>query len=99
MLISNSAAGFPWLKHLENQCYLYIGEILAARPEVEGFRDQGFCGFLKKALTSREEPDISLSIVNSKARLTCLYSRVTCVILARSTVASSIHAMILYVVY
>ena len=53
---------------------------LATKPEVEGFRDQCFvlpeveslrvrvCGFLKKALPSREEPDISLSIMNSKAR-------------------------------
>ena len=48
---------------------------------------------LKKALPSREEPDISLSIVNSEA---C--SRVLCIILARSAVACSIHvAMILYV--
>ena len=49
---------------------------LATRPEVEGFRDPEveslrvqFLGFLKKALPSREEPDISLSILNSKARL------------------------------
>ena len=53
---------------------------LATKPEVEGFRDQCFVlpeveslrvkslWLLKKALPSREEPDISLSIMNSKAR-------------------------------
>ena len=52
---------------------------LATKPEVEGFRDQCFVlpeveslgvksgWLLKKALPSREEPDISLSIMNSKA--------------------------------
>ena len=56
---------------------------LAIKPEVEGFRDQGFVlpelslrvqslWLLEKALPSREEPDISLSIVNSKAHFyTC----------------------------
>ena len=48
------------------------------------------------SLSSKEEPDISLSIVNSKARF--IYSRVTPVLLARSAVALSIHvAMVLYV--
>ena len=61
---------------------LYIGKIhcyLATKPELEGFRDQGFVlpeveslgvqslQLLKKTLPSREEPDISLSIMNSKA--------------------------------
>ena len=36
--------------------------------EVESLIEFAGCGFLKKALPSREEPDISLSIVNSKAR-------------------------------
>ena len=98
---------------LENQCYIYIGEIFASIK----FRKTKFTiiklldlkyksleirvlWFLKKALTSREEPVVSLSIVSSKARLhLALYSGVTRVILARSTVARSIHAMILYVVY
>ena len=98
-----------------NVCW-YIGHCyLATRPEV-GFRDQDFVlqiflkwkalefrvlWFLKKALPSREEPDISLSMVNSKARLHLLYTRarITRVISARSAVARSIHAMILYVVY
>ena len=57
------------------------------RPEIEGFRDEGFvlpeveslgvqfCGFFKTALSSREEPcRHHLSIVNSKA---CFYTRVT----------------------
>ena len=35
-----------------------------------------FCGFLKKALPSREEPDISSSIVNSEARFHLLYIHV-----------------------
>ena len=72
-----------------NVCW-YIGHCyLATRPEV-GFRDQDFVlqiflkwkafefrvlWFLKKALPSREEPDISLSMVNSKARLHLLYTR------------------------
>ena len=62
---------------------------IATRPEV-GFRDQDFVlqiflkwkalefrvlWFLKKALPSREEPDISLSMMNSKARLHLLYTR------------------------
>ena len=59
---------------------LYFLSISATKPEVEGFRDQGFVlpeveslrvqslWLLKKALPSREEPDISLSILNSKAR-------------------------------
>ena len=59
--------------------------------------------FLKKASPSREEPDISLSIVNSEARLHLLYTFILAhyarVISARSAVARSIHAMILYVVY
>ena len=84
MLIAIVLQVFLGSNTFRNQCYLYIGEILAARPEVEGLRDQRFCGFLKKALTSREEPDISLSIVNSKARLTCLYSCVTRIILAKA---------------
>ena len=50
----------------ENKVHCYI----ATRPEVEGFIEirvlcyQGleFRGFVKKALPSREEPDISLSI-------------------------------------
>ena len=54
-----------------------------AKPEVEGFKDQGFVlpkveglrvhslWLLNKALPSREEPDISLSILNSKA---CFYT-------------------------
>ena len=52
---------------LENQCYSSLPlsyKTWSRRPS----RSE-FCGFLKKALTSREEPDISLSIVNSKARL------------------------------
>ena len=53
----------------------------------------GVLCFLKKALTSREEPDISLSTVNSKARLHLLYSS----LLTRAL--RSTHAMILYVVY
>ena len=36
-------------------------------PEVESLRVQ-FLWLLKKALPSREEPDISLSFVNSQAR-------------------------------
>jgi len=36
-------------------------------PEVESLRVQSLW-LLKKTLPSREEPDISLSIVNSKAR-------------------------------
>ena len=48
------------------------------------------------ALPSREEPDISLSIVDSKARLHL--SRITRVILAQSAIARSIHvSVILYV--
>ena len=59
---------------MEKECLATAG-----KPEVEGFRDQGFVlpeveslrvqslWLLKKALPSREEPDISLSIVNSKA--------------------------------
>ena len=55
-------------------------DYLATNPEIEGFRDQGVVlpeveslrvqslWLLKKALPSREEPDISLSIVNGKAR-------------------------------
>ena len=53
---------------------------------VEDFRDQGFvtwsskpyssefCGFLKKASPSREEPEISSSTMNSKARFDLLYT-------------------------
>ena len=55
---------------------------------------------LKKALPSREEPDISLSVVNSKACLHLLYIRVriTHIILAQSMVTCSVGvAMILYV--
>ena len=36
-------------------------------PEVESLRVQSL-RLLKKALPSREEPDISLSVMNSKAR-------------------------------
>ena len=85
------------------QVYCY----LANTGKPEGFRGQGFvlpeiesleirvCGFLKKALPSREEPDISLSIVNSKARF---YTNALHALLARSVVARWIHlAMILYV--
>ena len=39
-------------------------------PEVESFRVQSFVTF-----PSREQPDISLSIVNSKARFHLLYTR------------------------
>ena len=61
----------------------YIGKIhcyLATKPEVEGFRDQKSVlpeveslrvqslWLFKNALPSREEPDISLSILNSQAR-------------------------------
>ena len=61
----------------------YVGKIhcyLATKPEVEGFRDQKSVlpeveslrvqslWLFKNALPSREEPDISLSILNSKAR-------------------------------
>ena len=60
--------------------------------EVESLRVQSLW-LLKKALPSREEPDISLSILNSKAGF-CF----THVLLVRNAVARSIHiAMILYV--
>ena len=67
-------------------------------PEVESLRVQSLW-LLKKALPSREEPDISLSIVNSKACFDPLYTRAdTRVLLVRSVVVRSIHvAMILYV--
>ena len=59
-------------------------------PEVESVRVQSLW-LLKKPLPSREEPDISSSIVNSKARF---YTRA---LLARSEVALFIHlAMILF---
>ena len=62
-------------------------------PEVESPRVQSLW-LVKKALSSREELD-SLSIMNSKA---CLHLCVSCVLLARSVVARSIHvAMIFYV--
>ena len=68
--------------------YVKVHCYLATKPEVEGFRDQGSVlpkveiktlefkvfGFLNlKALPSREESDISLSIVNRKARF-CTHS-------------------------
>ena len=61
-----------WPKHLSS--LLYVGKVhcyLATKPEMENFRDQGFVlseveglrvqslWLLKKALTSREESDIS----------------------------------------
>ena len=56
--------------------------------EVESLRVQSLW-LLKKALPSREEPDISLSILSK---------RFMCVLLARSAVACSIHvAMILHI--
>ena len=75
-----SAAGLSWLEHFQVQCYRKSSLLLSYyRSEVEGFRDQGFVlpqveslrvqslWLLKKALPSREEPDVSLSTVNSKA--------------------------------
>ena len=41
---------------------LYIGEFFVSRLR-------------KQALTSREEADTSLSVMNSEARLTCFYTR------------------------
>ena len=56
---------------LKNKVHCY----LATRPKVEGL----------VVLTSREEPDISLSIVNSMTHLICfIHARVTCIILAGS---------------
>ena len=51
----------------------------------------------EKSITlRREEPEISSSIMNSKAQF--LFSCVTHIMLARSTVAPSIHVvMILYI--
>ena len=56
---------------LKNKVHCY----LATRPKVE----------VLVVLTSREEPDISLSIVNSMTHLICfIHARVTCIILAGS---------------
>ena len=54
-------------------------------PEAEGLSILSFVAS-QKVLPSREEPDVSLSIVNSKA-LPAIYSRVTCVLLAQSMAA------------
>ena len=71
-----SAAGLPWLKRFRVQCYTWVKSLLkcylATRPgfcatnllEVESHRVQSFVASLE-ALPSREEPGISLSIVNS----------------------------------
>jgi len=75
--------GLYWLKPFRVQCYL------ASRLEVEGFRDQGFVlpkvenprvknFVVSKASPSREEPDITLSITNSRhafrLTLACFYT-------------------------
>ena len=83
---------------------LYVGK--NSLIEVEDFRDQGFVfseveslgvhslWLLKKALPSREEPDISLSIMNSKVAFTLtLYEHA--VLLARSAVAHPIHVALI----
>ena len=57
---------------------MHAGDEATTRPEAKGFRDQGFVlpevdktlefrvlWLLKKALPSKEEPDISLSVMNS----------------------------------
>ena len=79
-----SAAGLPWLEHFRVQCCTYVKSLLvglgnkvhcyiATRPEVESLEFR-VLWFLKNVLPSRDEPDISLSIVNSKARLHLLYT-------------------------
>ena len=95
----DSAAGLPWLEHFRIHCHF------ATRPEVQGFRDQVFVvqiylkqslrvqSFVasKKALPTREEPDINSSIINSRAWLHLLH---TCALphnIAPITVVRSLH--------
>ena len=79
-----SAAGLSWFEHYRVQCYMYV----KAHCYLAGLRDQSFVlpevkslrvqssWLFNKALSSREEPDISLSIVNSKA---CFFTHALCV--------------------
>ena len=81
---------------------------LYTRPEGESFTHQGFVlpeeesltiqslWLLKKALLSREEPNISL-FINREYPGNALYSRIMCVILSRSKVVRSIHVAIRYI--
>ena len=71
----------------------------ASLPEVECLRVQSFVASFKKALPSREEPDISLSIVDSKARLHLLYTRAPYArnISPKHGSALNTHRMVLYV--
>ena len=61
-----SAAGLPWLKHFRIQWYI---ETLSYQNAVHWYLAKRL---LLKGLPSREEPDISLSIGNSKAGLNLL---------------------------
>ena len=81
-----SAAGLPWLEHFRVQCYTQVKSLLVGfrktkftATQLQDLKQKPLefrvLWLLKKALPSREEPDISLSIVNSKARLHRLYTR------------------------
>ena len=87
-----SAAGLPCLEHFRVQCYTQVKSLLVGfrktkftATQLQDLKQKVRApiylkqkAFVFRALPSREEPDISLSIVNSKAHFQLLYTRALC---------------------